>query len=211
MALRGAAQSSFVILIITIQIAMANYTHCPKREAMASTSSALDDQLRYLWYEVVAGAERAFKSVIQGRRKKNVENWSFLVAIFFGANTLAYASVRSRLIFRIRKKKDQILSTMLQNYNLQYVNDAAYARTIGIPFYSYSFMTGTLSELKSLELGCSVADAKNELYFFPVLRHLDKLERKISNFNHLVHPLLQLGPELLPDVLLHQLDLMKLR
>ena len=86
------------------------------------------------------------------------------------------------------------------------------SRNIGVPLYAFSFFGNRLRRIKSLNLGCKSNDFKTIIGRFDPLKLSHQFSEKVGNVNTFAsHPLTQLDPSLLPEVVIHQLEILKFR
>ena len=86
------------------------------------------------------------------------------------------------------------------------------SQTIGVPMYAFSFSNGRFRKIKPIDLGCGVNELNAILWKFGHLKRLREFTEKVDSINtYTSHPLIQLGPKLLPEVVSHELELFKVR
>ena len=78
--------------------------------------------------------------------------------------------------------------------------------------YAFSFSNNRFRKVKPVKLGCGAKDIRDIIWKFNHLRRLQSFQDKIENIvPYGLHPLMQLGPNYLPEVVIHELELLKLR
>ena len=87
------------------------------------------------------------------------------------------------------------------------------SHTVGIPIYAFSFSTARFRFIKPLDLGCGVFELKSILRKFNYLKKLQEFTKRVNGIDayNSQHPLIQLGPGFLPEVITHELEIFKFR
>ena len=86
------------------------------------------------------------------------------------------------------------------------------SQSVGVPLYSFSFSLNRFRSIKPVNLGCGVSDWDAVEWEFYYLRQLKEFTEKVENISPSNgHPLIQLGPTFLPEVVSHQLNTFKFR
>ena len=86
------------------------------------------------------------------------------------------------------------------------------AFSVGTPMYSFSFSLNRFRKVKPVTLNCGTNTLNHVLKTNSHLSSLNGLQSTIENIETCQsHPLLQLKPSQLPDVINHKLEILKLR
>ena len=183
------------------------FDFCTAKDMIEEQNSEfLDSQLEYLWYELFKGLPETIDSVNKANLKHNRNVWRIVTANSIGSLILVYASVRCSVMIVISGGN----FALFQNYNLEFAKDTDFARTIGIPLYSFSFTTQRYASLKQT-LPCGMEDFHTEMKPFYRLKKLTDYEATIDNLSSYSHPMKQLKTNNLPDIYLHRVILFKTR
>lgn len=153
------------------------------------TLKVIDRQLEFLWYDLEQQIPVAQNAIVAARKFSNKKLWSVISAVVAGN------------IIRLAGRNVADVS-----YNEADVFDVA-----GRSLYSISFMTTRASNIVPVEIPCGRRQLIPVLKKFSYLRFFEDLQQKLFNVSTNAHPLQQLGPELLPEVLSLKLDEFKLR
>ena len=85
------------------------------------------------------------------------------------------------------------------------------SQTIGVTQYGFSFSIGRFRKVKPTTLHCGVDDLTFIKWKYSHLKQLREFSKKVENINLYSHPLSQLGPYFLPEVVEHELNVLKFR
>ena len=86
------------------------------------------------------------------------------------------------------------------------------SQTLGVTQYGFSFSIGRFRKVKPTNLHCGVDDLNFIKWKYAHLKQLKEFSKAVDNINpYGTHPFDQLGPQLLPQVVEHQLDMFKFR
>ena len=78
--------------------------------------------------------------------------------------------------------------------------------------YAFSFSIGRFRQVKPLKLGCGIESLNMVKWKFNHLKQLQEFSEKVEGIDtYSSHPLTQLGPNLLPDIVEHDLNMLKFR
>ena len=86
------------------------------------------------------------------------------------------------------------------------------SQSIGVPLYAFSFSIGRFRKVKPVTLGCGVNDLNTIKWKYDHLNLLQEFSERVRNIDsYSYHPLNQIGPSFLPEVMLHRLNIFRFR